>query len=138
MISRDEGFCFGFENDVFGEPPRPSLARCVDPSTLPPLDSHQIVSLMTIEAGVDVWHVIVVPRPLSKLALTSGDRADIAALVAADRIHIDGEVAVLRLERSSNIYAIEWRSGRTGVRCVPSEDAVLTGLLCPPSRAPSR
>lgn len=127
MVSVGDDICFGFENDAIGAPVRPSLARCVDRAELPPLGPSQVVSLVTVRSGRDVWHVLMTAEPVSSIEFrTSAD-----GRVDDDRIHVDGRIVAARLATAEPIVELAWTIGRTETRCAPPGDVALDGRFCP-------
>lgn len=127
MIASGVDVCFGFENLAFPPPPRPSLARCVDRAAIGRLDADQLVSLMTVRSGFDVWHVLLTGTPATAVDVrtVTGEPLD------ESRVHIEGPFVALRLPLSDPVDRLEWSAGRTVVRCVPPGDPNQDGRFCP-------
>ena len=123
MLATGDEVCFGFENGAL-RPSRPSLARCVVIET--PLAPDEIISLVLVEAGLDVWHIVMTGTSVSSIELTTTS----GTAVADGRIHIADDVVVLRLARDSPLREIAWTSGRTTVACEPLGDSIETGRFC--------
>lgn len=125
MIARGPDICFGFEN--FGvAPARPSLARCADLAGASP-DHDQLVSLMTIRSGLDVWHVLMMGAPVDSVEL----RTAAGGVIDGARIHIDDDIVALRLPTADAVMTMSWRSGGVVTMCDAPADAVATGRFCP-------
>lgn len=112
MLARGTELCFGFGR-VDRSPPRPSLARCVDVDELPELPANGLITVMTIKAGLDVWSVLAAGSEVESVAVGLRDRE----ALGPDRVHLDGDVVVLRLPASAPVEALSWISGRTRYVC---------------------
>jgi len=126
MIARGDQVCFGFGRLDF-EPIRPSLARCVEADDIPELTAEGLIELVSVRAGADTWHVLGTAGELTAVRVAASD----GSVIDDERIHLDGDLIVLRLDTESGVSGLEWIIGRTRFVCTPPADAVDTGLFCP-------
>ncbi len=127
MIARGDQVCFGFGRLDF-DPIRPSLARCVEADDIPELPAEGLISLVTVRAGVDTWHLLATAGELSAVRVADGD----GSTIDPGRIHLDGEFVALRLDTSADVTGIDWIIGRTRFVCTPDGDAAVSGRFCAP------
>lgn len=127
MIARDDELvCFGFGRTDFRPPIRPTLARCVETDDIPELSAHGLVTLMSVQAGTDTWHVVLTGAPPDSVELREGD-----TVVEQGRVHIDDDIVALRLRRGTDLSELSWITGRTRVTCSPPPGAAESGRFCP-------
>jgi hypothetical protein len=128
VLSDSDELCFGFGREDFSDPTRPTLARCADRSGLAPLDRTDMRPSITVKAGLDDWWVIEFGVPIDDIEVkfVGGES------LSADRVHLDGDVAVVRLPTEFPVAEVSWRSGALRVGCEPDEPE--PGRFCDPSR----
>ena len=126
MIARGTEVCFGFGRVDFGPPTRPTLARCVEAAAIPELPSNGLVSLIVIDAGNDTWHVLATGGEVGSAGLTDADGNPIDP----ERVHIEGDLLVLRLSRTVELSDLSWIVGRTRLRCAPPAGAAVSSRFC--------
>jgi len=125
MLARGVELCFGFGRVDF-IPPRPSLARCVDRAAMPELPANGVVPVMAIRAGLDVWYVLATGSEVDSIDLRSADDG----AIGPERVHVDGDVIVLRLPAAAMIEELSWISGRTRFVCRRAAGVVSTDRFC--------
>ncbi len=125
MVAHGDQLCLGFGRIEFS-PPRPTVARCVEADDVPELPDDGIVTLATIVAGDDVWHLLQAGGPVTSVGLVAAD----GTAIDGSRLHLDGDLIALRLDTSIPISRIEWVIGRTNHVCTPAPDAAVSSQFC--------
>lgn len=126
MVQKGDRICIGFARIDFGpEDFRPGTARC-ERQRAENMASNEIRTLLSIKSGFDTWHFIEAPDDIESITV----RLATGEAVGAERIHLSGSTAALRLENGRDLASIEWATRSLKFRCVPEPTAWRSSVFC--------
>ena len=127
MVWRGDRVCVGFGRVDFDvDDRRPSLARCVDRFATRSLDDGELMSLLMVESGPDMWHFVEVDSAVVGVSVELAEGGE----VSADRIHVGGSTIGLRLEQGVDVDRIAWETASGTYHCATDPIVWETSIFC--------